>query len=705
MVTIPSETATQSPHRKARRVIPTANDLASSPLTHRPADLFNPPSLTNFLGCVQAAIDPIALWNLNFPPLACGDVASGQLFLDGRLFQSSGEPVTFTWFPDRIERRATWRGLEVSSTTVLAWGQTAALVVFGIRNTTATQRRVRGGIALRGSVARSVDGWRRPSAPSEGPNRVEVDPARRAVIFRAPSGAASVQGLVASTGTPDERGVWIDVDLPGGETFQAAYVHAVGDDTTRALALFDQLATDVHGHVVQAHTQWDAELAAVFTPDNDRYSGSLPVLESSDADLLRLYHMGVLGVVFLKRDTPHSVVGRSYDTLMPRYWQTTTFLWDYALSSTVHALLDPQVMRGHLERWMTHDIHTCYGTDWLTGQRFGMWYSVNDHAMCQMIDEYLRWSGATNWLDAKITSTGPDPTTVGTLLRSYATSWRSFESASGLADYGGVGNLLECVSSYVHEVAALNAANVWNLRTAAHYQQHTDPAGAARLRADAEGLLAKLWALYAEGEGWFHARQPDGQLLPVRHCYDLLTVLGLIPQDISDSRRDEMVHYFRTQLQTPTWLRALSPEDPDAVSSLRPDHQWNGAYTAWPALVAAGLFGIGRDDVAAGWLRGLASSANQGPFAQAHFVEDFVPTDSGGAAKSSSEEPYICDWACSSGGAWVRLVIKSVFGIQPNPDGLTATPRLDRLDPDARLVNLRHHGRLWTVDRTGATPA
>ena len=92
--------------------------------------------------------------------------------------------------------------------------------------------------------------------------------------------------------------------------------------------------------------------------------------------------LGALGVVYFKRSNADSVVGRTYDTLMPRYWQTTTFLWDYALSSTVHALLDPQVMRTHLERVEAHDIHACYGPSGSPVSRSACG-TVNDHAMAR----------------------------------------------------------------------------------------------------------------------------------------------------------------------------------------------------------------------------------------------------------------------------------------------------------------------------------
>jgi hypothetical protein len=701
-------------------VIPTLDELGSDALVHRPADVFNPPALTNFLGCVQVAVDPVALWNLNFPPLACGEVASGHLFVDGWLFAASGEPVGFRWFPDRVERSATFRGLEITSTTVLGWRQTAAIVHLAVRNTSGVERQVRLGLAVQGSISHVTEPWHRAQAPSEsvpastpdgmlhdpgplGSASRSVDERRGAVAYRSPSGAASIQGSVPA-GRTDGRLIEHEITLEPGGRWEMAYVHSVADDHDAALTTYDAIAADVDGALRRVRDEWQAELGAIFTPGGDRYSGSMPTLETDDADLRRLYHMGVLGVAYFKRQNPRAAVGRAYDTLMPRYWATNTYIWDYSLSSTVHALLDPVEMRGQVERWMAIDVHAAYGSDWLTGSPVGMWYSVNDHAMTQLVDTYLTWTGDDGWLDATVRGADGQRPTVADQLQRYATSWRDFASAAGLADYGGIGNLLECVSSYVHEVAALNAANVWNLRRAADHLARRDSAVAAGLRKEADGLVDRLWSLYQEGEGWFNARQPDGRLLAVRHCYDLLQLLCLLPGDIDERRRNEMVEFFRTQLQTPTWMRALSPADADAVSSVRPDHQWNGSYTAWPAYVAMGLFNIDRAELASSWLRGLAQSANQGPFAQAHFVEEFLAADAGGAIKASSEWPYINDWACSSGGAWARLVIEGVFGLVAGGDTPAATPRLAHLDTDARLVGLPYRGRLYTVDRTGVSP-
>jgi hypothetical protein len=190
--------------------------------------------------------------------------------------------------------------------------------------------------------------------------------------------------------------------------------------------------------------------------------------------------------------------------------------------------------------------------------------------------------------------------------------------------------------------------------------------------------------------------------LPVRHCYDFNIVGTTIAGDLDDTTRAEMVAFFRRELQTPEWLRALSPWDPDASYSVRPDHQWNGAYAAWPADAARSLVALGEPRVALDWLEGLARTANQGPPAQAHFVEEAQPLVNGGARKAPPQLPYINDWACSSAGAYVALVIESLFGAAPGLDGLGPVDGcVADLDPTAVLRGLRVGDRLVDVHADG----
>jgi hypothetical protein len=685
--------------------MPTVEDLRSAALVHRFNDTFNPPGLTNFLGAVQADVDLTGIRSLNFPPFACGDVVTAGLFVEGRYFPATGAPVTFTWYPDRIVREAEYRGLRMRSTTALPFGVMAVVVHLEIENTDGRPREVQLRLGVQGGVTKAVQAWDDPEPPREKDNDMAVDRDRRALTFTARnSPAATVEGTWPRPDSVEVTGFSFREVLAPGERWSVSYVKAVGESLADAAAVYDGLITRVPSILQDIRREWNEELAAIFTPDNGRYSGHLPVLETTDKDVLRLYWMGALGVAYFKRTSPYSVIGRTYDTLSPRYWQSVTFLWDYSLSSLVHALLDPDVMRVHLEHWMSTDIYKHFGTEWVTGGPVGQWYSVNDFAMVKMIRDYLRWTGDHQWLGKGVRSLHGGEPPVVEYLEWYARSWFMFRTPSGLASYGGIGNLLECVSTYISEVASLNAANAFNLRFAAEVARMLGrPDKAHGYESEARQLVSDLQKLYAPGRGFWNARLTDGRMVPVRHCYDFVTVVNTIGEDLSPTQHAEMTSFFKRELRTPTWMHALSCEDIDAMSGVRPDHQWTGAYTAWPAQALSALYRMGESELAFEWMKGLVASTNQGPFGQAHFADSVIEPDGGGARKATPDLPYICDWACSAAGAWVNVVVESLFGVEASlADGLSATPQFADFDPAARLVGLRYQGADYEVTREGA---
>src|SRR5687768_9948584 len=148
-------------------MIPTLSDLAGDDLTHRFEDTFNPPGLTNFLGTAQVDHDLVAVRSVNFPPLTSGDTITGQLFLDGRLFRSLGAPVTVTWRPDRVIRRARVGELELETTTVCPPDATAVVVGLRVTNRGGDRRSLRIGLSLTSAVTRPESAWLQPVAPSE----------------------------------------------------------------------------------------------------------------------------------------------------------------------------------------------------------------------------------------------------------------------------------------------------------------------------------------------------------------------------------------------------------------------------------------------------------------------------------------------------------------------------------------------------------
>jgi hypothetical protein len=696
----------------AADAIPTVESLRSVTMPHRFGDLFNPPGLTNQWGCAQAAIDVTGIRSIAFPPFAQGEMntaalgsggelLTGVLYVDGEYFAAAKETIEFTWQPDRIERRARYRGLELSSVMIVPFKQMSVAVSLTVENKERTTRETEIKLALNGGVTKSVTPWNAAYSPGEFDNERTIDRDRGAVLCKSVrTGAHVLQG--AWPRADEVRSSWLiyKFRLAPGEKRTITFVNALGESADAARKSFDALVRNFDVAAAGVREEWNAELRAAFTPGNDRFSGYLPTLVTTDESVRRLYHSAVMSALFFKRTTPHSVYGTTYVTLAPRYWETTTFLWDISLSAMLLSMLDPAILRRMIETWMQLDVYQHFGTEYLTGSGVGPWYSVNDFAMCRMAREYLRWTGDHAWLDKEVAGQK-----VIDRLITYAEHWRKLDTNKhGLADYGGVSNLLEAVSSYVHEVAGLNAANVYNLRFAAELLEHRgDAAKASALRLEAKELGKRVVDLYVPGKGIWHCRLPDGSMNEVRHCYDFGTVLTTIGDTLNPRIKSEMVQFFREELQTPVWMRALSTRDLDVTFSIRPDHQWTGAYTAWPALALSALYAAGENEMALKWIKGLAQTTKQGPIAQAHFAETAVTAEAGGGArKAPSDQPYINDWACVSGCAYLEPIVESLFGVNAGLFGtIEAKPSFASFDPKAELRGIRYQGKEYVASAGG----
>ncbi len=688
-------------------MIPTIEDLKSDKFIHKFGDIFNPPGLTNFLGCVQVNFDITGIRSLNFPPFGCSDIITAGLFINDQYFPSLGIPISFQWFPDRVEREAEFNGIYFKSITFLPFNRTVSIVSLLIENRSGSEKELNLKFGLNGSVTKNFESWNQPFPPMENDNEITIDKKRNALLFSAKhSQAFSLQGISEKVNDFNQFYLTTKILLQSNEKKTINYFNVLGDSLKKIHKEYDYLQNNLNETLNETTDRWNEELKSAFTPNNNSFSGFMPELDTNDKDILKLYNLGILGVIYFKRDNPYSTYGRAYDTLMPRYWQTVTFIWDYALSSLTHALLDPQVMKKYLQHWMKTDIHKHFGTEYLNGKPVGPWYSVNDFAISTLANDYLRWNGDFNWLNTELKiklHKKSSKKKVKEFLIDYADNWNNYKTKNGLADYGGINNLLECVSTYIHEVAALNAANIFNLRFASDILSlFNETKRSKKLQDESKFILKKLQKLYVKEKGFWYARFPDNKLIEVRHCYDFITILNTISGDLSDLQKKEMIQFFINELQTSNWMHALSPNDNNVLFSVRPDHQWNGAYPAWPAQAVTGLYKIGEIDLAFNWLKGLSKSANQGPFGQAHFVESAFEPETGGARKSPAEAPFLCDWTVSSSGSWTNIIIESIFGVKATlKNGIIATPHFGPFDSKAELKNLNYQGKLYSVNKNG----
>jgi hypothetical protein len=694
--------------------VPTVQDLAAGTVTHSFRDLFSVPTTRNDLGYVQVAKSVTAITALAFPPYVCcgvpatpwspGYLRTCEVFLDGQILLSypGGDIVAYTWFPHRILRETRFRGLHFQSATFMPDGQRAAGIRLSVRNTSSSSRKLTLGFDMRAAVVKKTDTWF-AELPGEADNLVQPDASRGCLIFQAQhSQAVSVQGFSKHPSRIEaERMLVFEFDLAPGARQEFQYVNSVADSKDAALQLFDSIQNNFAESLQANERSNNRVLESAFTPGNSEFSGYLPRLETHSEELWNLYHLGVRNLLFARRISPDSVYGRTYLTLGGRVLPTLSFPWDTGLASLSLSLLDPAALRNLTEVWMKLGMQDHLATDYITGQAIGPWYGVNDSAIFRCAQNYLRVTGDFAWLDQKIGQQSVMDHLVG-----LATNWKKLDKHShGFGDYGNIENILEVVSTYLHEVPSFNAGNVSMMRfTADLLERRGDKDKANSLGGDAAALAGRInEKLYVAGKGWWKCGQPDGSLVEVRHCLDFIYVLDNMSGDLSAQQKREMAAFFWSELHSELWMRALSPLDEDATWNIRPDHSWMGAYAAWPSATAKGLYRIDSPSRVSAWVKNLSRVKNQGPVGQAHFVESIWPAENGAAMKCPNDQPYINDWCCIAAGNFTDMVIDTIFGADLTVnDGIHVKSLLADFDADAKLVNLRHQGKNYRVSASGA---
>lgn len=694
---------------------PGANDLASTEMEYSFTDLFNMPVFANEWGYGQVSKSVSGVTGITFPPYACcgvpdvpwspGLLTSCELVVNGQLLSIAPPPgnrVKYRWLPQRVDREQAVSGLRIRTRTFMPVKQRAVAESIELTNISSERQKLALGFDMQAAVIKRTTFWM-AGCPGEGGNRHSWDAANGRITFIAQqSQAASAQGISPA---PDRlQGGHIlqqEIELAPGETRRFQYVNAIADTPEEANRIHDRLQANF-AEAEKANEEFYAGmLDALFTPGNSFFSGYLPTLHTDDETLWNLYFAGIRNLITARRYSPDSKYGPAYLTLGGHTLPTLSFPWDTSLTGLSLALLDPAALRNIVEVWFSQDMHQHLATDYVSGTAVGPWYAINDTAIVRCARDYLRVTGDFDWLKKSV-----DGKTVLDHLTDHALYWEKLiHTNRGLADYGNIENLLEVVSTYLHEVAGMNAGNVASMRFVADLlDRRGDSARANELRAKSKQLAERInRLLYVEGKGWWRAGQLDGTFNEVRHCYDFLALADSMASDLTPSQKTEMTHFFWTQLRTGKWMRALSTGDSDATWNIRPDHSCIGAYASWPPMSAKALYRLGMPaDQIAGWLREVAKAGNQGPIGQAHFVEDVWPPLKGGAFKCPNDPPYLNEWSCIAGGAFADLVLDTIFGVDASLDGLHVESRLAQFDSKAELRGFRHQDKTYVINSNGA---
>ena len=650
------------------------------------------PALNNFVGSLQVTDDIVAVRHLTFCPFSQAQ-DSGAIRVNGRPLRATES----RWFAYQVLRRNRSGELEAESSVRMVYENRGILFRLKLKNVQRTAQTLQVTAELAGLVGKYESGWDWPLPAPKHEDEFTAARAGGGSILLVRHTKSSSRVAFAFAQRPDgleltgNRGqaTW-KVRLNPGQERTIGFVMAVGDGDDEALHLADKWATEFEKTFDSVKTLWQNRFADIFTPGNAYFSGNLPVLLTSDEALRRVYYMSVLSSMALLLRTNFTLQPRIYITAAPQYAVTLTYFWDSALVPTLTALLDPAMMREQLKRWLTMNVHRCYAQDSFSGQGRGPWYSANDVSLFGMLNSYLQVTGDERFLDEKA-----GEKTVAEHMRGLATYWKQLAGKSALlADYGGADNLLECVPTYVHGVASLNAANVGMMRAfASLIEWRGDRGGAVQLREDAKHLAAAVLPLYVPGQGVWDCLQPGGKHQEVRHVYDFIMTGIWMSEDLSPSIRSEMVRFVEQELMTKYWLRALSLKDPAAAQSDRPDHGPMGAYDGWPPLALAAMNRLGHQKEAVEALHRFETVTHEGPFSQSH---ELLGRGSDAPVRVAERGLQTTNELC--GGAFADVIISSFFGFQPDFAGKRAivNPESPR-GFEGRLIGLRWQGKLYTV--------
>lgn len=651
----------------------------------RMRDLGNNPALNNFWGALQATDNLLAVTELTFPPYSQGQ-HSGYLRINGEELAADES----RWYAYQILRRARTRDLEVESTLRMVFENRGILFRIKLRNLQSSARQVEVSADLNGFIARYDSDWAfrfpRPQDPSQfsaavaaGGTQILVrhaqSPARVAFAFRQKPDHLEADWTRG-------RAAW-QVTVNPGEERTLDLVMAVGSGDDEPISMARQWAGDYDAVFSSAKSQWEKRYEQVFVPGNHFYSGNLPVLTTADEAMSRVYYMGIVSRLQLLR-TNLPIQPRIVVTGGPQFAVTVTYFWDNTLM--LSSLLDPEMMREQLKRWLTLDVYKWNAQDCMSGEGRGRWYSANNLSVFGLLQGYLRVTGDYALLDERAGGK-----TVLEHMLGLVTGWKQLVLKNGqLADYGGAPNLLECDSTYIHAVASLNAANVGMMRMLANLLEwRGNSAGAADLRASAKSLAAAVLKLYVPVEGVWLAEQPTGRPLKVRHVYDFITVAKWMMEDLTPDMRREMVAFVERELITEWWMRALSLEDPAWSGSARPDHGPMGAYDEWPALTLEVLCKLGYGKQALEAFYRFARVTQEGPYAQAHEILGTLYSDPVRIASKGAMTTHTM-----IGTVFSELIVSSFFGFQPDWQGnrILVGPTLPA-GFQGRLTGLPYRGR------------
>ena len=540
----------------------------------------------------------------------------------------------------------------------------------------------------------------------------------------------SGEGEGVAQGTCDLTGVLVP---PGGNHTMSLLLRAsMADNQAEMLESLSAAAGNFRGAWEDAVEDLEKWWADAFRPDNEQFSGHLPTLVTEDEQLKRSYYGGIYS--FLQ--SGHKKYGGDkskddadqadddydqrlvYNAVGPDAGISALYMWDTGYTADLWSMLDPDKFTSVVDLFLKLDRSSFNVLDMYTSQGGGKYYAFSDYATYLAVMSLARQSGL-DYVKRIVPGTSES---IISHMDFLARTWSSGSNprtsilSPGLVSYGDDSDgFLECVPSYIHAVAGLQAANAYMARTSGEvWGAMGEEERKGELTEMHDLALNATIGLYEDGKGFFNTQYPNGTKIEVRTVVDFISVSASIYLELlGDPSGDgavvakEMLDFVRTELLTPGWMRALSMSDPAAELSDRADHGPAGAWNGWLGLTATSFGRFGDYEGALSILKVVGEVLGEGPYGQA--VRVYGPDNVNMLSKPMKGGDQAPLAVC--GGTIPISIIDTLFGFTPQifPDkkdsgahsqsdysSLLENPDVDR-GFDGQLLNVPYQGQTFNI--------
>jgi hypothetical protein len=431
----------------------------------------------------------------------------------------------------------------------------------------------------------------------------------------------------------------------------------------------------------QADIAGREDAAAQATREQLRWAAErLPSVSTGDPEFDDFYRRSILSVLMCRWNRKDFV-------LQPFYAAGTwiyTIAWDTSYASEMLSLLDPAA----LQRALLLNIH--FGllqnsyVPW-DGKikKTVWWYAQGPFAGMEVLQDYLRQTGDTKFLD----QAAGDKTVFKSMKGLGLELHERYARADGLLDFGpGSERMIEIgTDGYQHIVPAINGLAVNYFRQIAVWCRDRKDPDAAKFEQWADQLERSInEKLWDQKNGWFVCLYPDGtrHLVWSYHTFDLLNAGTLSPE-----QQHLMVsHVKEGEFLGPYGMYSVSKSD--VTHWYLEDVDWGGGgqYIGEPLRVTESLYRMGYPETAWDILSRCTRWVHHFPYFPQEIFAD---------SPRYPEVEMPLELSAASG---VQAVLFGVFGLRPRLNGsLEISPSYHHELGEAQMKDYRFRGHTYGV--------